>query len=328
VEISFPFKGKVGMGMGLGHEQTHPHLSPPLEGEEVLANSVTPHPSRMTPRKFRILNVFSLEGKAFSGNPLCVVEDGQGLRDDEMQAIALQFNLSETTFIVPSNSATARIRIFTPDFELPFAGHPILGSAHVVRDLLSTGDSITLETKSGVTSVSAQGNAWELTASPPTTRPLEVSIERLAAMLGLSASDIGAPAMWVNTGVEQLLVPLHSVDALKRCQPTIALLDRATRNERGVMVIYLWASDDAGNMTVRLFFEKANGLCEDPGTGSACANLGGWLLLQNTELPREINIDQGEQTGRKCRLTLRLDSAKNIKVSGNVTEFGRGEIFL
>ena len=282
----------------------------------------------MNTHKFRILNVFSVEGQAFTGNPLCVIENGSGFSDTEMQAIALQFNLSETTFILPSVSATAQIRIFTPYFELPFAGHPTLGSAHVVRDLLSTGDTITLETKSGVTPLTARADRWELTASPPKTRPLEISTERLAAMLGLSVADIGAPALWVNTGIEQLLVPLNSVDALQRCQPTLASLDHPTRNQAGVAMLYLWAASSTEHVTARFFFEKANGLCEDPATGSACANLGGWLLTQNPANQCNIAIDQGEQTGRRCRLNLRIDSAGKINVSGKVTEFGRGEFAL
>jgi trans-2,3-dihydro-3-hydroxyanthranilate isomerase len=280
----------------------------------------------MPPHKFRIVNVFSLEGQAFSGNPLCVVEDGQGLRDEEMQAIALQFNLSETTFILPSSSATARVRIFMPHVELPFGGHPVLGSAHVLRDLLSAGDAITLETKSGVIPLTARADNWELTALPPKTRPLEISTERLASMLGLSVSDIGAPSMWVNTGVEQLIVPLNSVEALRHCQPTLGLLDCATRNQSGRAMVYLWTANSADHVTSRFFFEKANGLCEDPGTGSACANLGGYLLGQNTVVPRNIAIDQGAQTGRSSRLDLRIDALGKINVGGRVTEFGRGEI--
>src|SRR5262245_45996468 len=92
---------------------------------------------------FRIVNVFA--ETPLGGNPLAVFEDGRGLDDATMQALALQFNLSETTFILPSADATARVRIFTPTFEMPFAGHPTLGTAHVVRDVLGRGDAITLE---------------------------------------------------------------------------------------------------------------------------------------------------------------------------------------
>ncbi|TMG86079.1 MAG: PhzF family phenazine biosynthesis protein, partial [Betaproteobacteria bacterium] len=93
----------------------------------------------MTSYPFRIINVFAEERLA--GNPLAVFEDGHGLDDATMQALALQFNLSETTFILPSTRATARVRIFTPTFEMPFAGHPTLGTAHVVR-ALKGGDAV------------------------------------------------------------------------------------------------------------------------------------------------------------------------------------------
>src|SRR5579883_549273 len=95
--------------------------------------------------RYRLVNVFA-ETK-MSGNALCVFEDGSALRDDEMLALALQFNLSETTFVLPSTSATAKVRIFTPTFEMPFAGHPTLGTAHVVRELRAAGDAVRLEMK-------------------------------------------------------------------------------------------------------------------------------------------------------------------------------------
>src|SRR5512132_1894335 len=108
---------------------------------------------------FRILNVFAREGR-LSGNPLCVFEDGRGLDDPTLQALARQFNLSETTFILPSDKATARVRIFTPSYEMPFAGHPTLGTAHVVRALGRGGDAIALEMKAGVIPVNARGDRW------------------------------------------------------------------------------------------------------------------------------------------------------------------------
>ena len=97
---------------------------------------------------FRILNVFAEQ--RLGGNPLAVVEDAQVLDAATMQAIALQFNVSETTYILPSTQADMRVRIFTPTFEMAFAGHPTLGTAHVVRDLLETGDHVKLEMKAGV----------------------------------------------------------------------------------------------------------------------------------------------------------------------------------
>src|SRR4030088_3070795 len=104
----------------------------------------------MSAYAYRIVNVFTLGRVPLSGNPLCVFERAQTLDAASMQALALQFNLSETTFILPSERATARVRIFTPAYEMPFAGHPTLGTAHVVRDLRKCGEALELEMKAGV----------------------------------------------------------------------------------------------------------------------------------------------------------------------------------
>ncbi len=98
--------------------------------------------------QYRLLNVFA--ETSFGGNPLAVIEGGSALTDVEMQQIARQFNLSETTFLLPSDRAAARIRIFTPSYEMPFAGHPTLGSAQVVSDLFNTGSQFKLETQAGL----------------------------------------------------------------------------------------------------------------------------------------------------------------------------------
>src|SRR5213594_4295722 len=121
----------------------------------------------MTDYAYRLLNVFNLAGNRLSGNPLCVFEDGRGLGGATMQALARQFNLSETTFIFPSDSASAAVRIFTPTFEMPFAGHPTLGTAHVVRALAGGGDRVTLAMKAGVIPVTAEGEQWTLEANAP-----------------------------------------------------------------------------------------------------------------------------------------------------------------
>jgi PhzF family phenazine biosynthesis protein len=145
----------------------------------------------MTAYAFRIVNVFAEE--RLGGNPLAVFEDGRGLDDATMQALALQFNLSETTFILPSTAATARVRIFTPSFEMPFAGHPTLGTAHVVRSIKG-GDQVTLEMRAGVIPVSAEADRWTLQANAPKTRAVAASRDEIAAMLGLEARDITSEA--------------------------------------------------------------------------------------------------------------------------------------
>src|SRR6187401_2897908 len=114
---------------------------------------------------FRIVNVFTQNRGALTGNPLCVFESGASLDTATMQALARQFNLSETTFILPSARATAQVRIFTPSYEMPFAGHPTLGTAHVVRALGSTGAALTLEMKAGIIPVASEGDRWTLSAN-------------------------------------------------------------------------------------------------------------------------------------------------------------------
>src|SRR5437667_1884908 len=128
---------------------------------------------------YRIVNVFTQGRAVLSGNPLCVFERAQTLDAERMQALALQFNLSETTFILPSERASARVRIFTPMYEMPFAGHPTLGTAHVVRDLTAAGDSVTLELQAGITPVAARAHAWSLEAQAPRFRDVEATAPEL-----------------------------------------------------------------------------------------------------------------------------------------------------
>ena len=143
----------------------------------------------MTDYAFRIVNVFA--ESPLAGNPLAVFEDARGMDDATMQSLALQFNLSETTFVLPSTAATARVRIFTPAFEMPFAGHPTLGSAHVVRATRAGGDALTLDMKAGVIPVSAIGDVWTLQANAPTHRAPTASASELATMLDLDLRDLG-----------------------------------------------------------------------------------------------------------------------------------------
>lgn len=286
--------------------------------------------------RFRILNVFAREA-VLSGNPLAVLEDGRGLDDATMQALALQFNLSETTFILPSAAATARVRIFTPSFELPFAGHPTLGTAHVVRDLMRCGDALSLEMRAGIVPVGAVGDRWTLEAKPPRTREVTVPRDILAAMLGLTAADLGTTPLWIDTGTEQLVIPLASSDAVVRCAPDPTLLLRHARLDapessgggRNVRAMaYVWSRSGRDSVLSRFFFSKQGGVVEDPGTGSACANLGGWLVATGAVRPQTIVIDQGEAAGRPCRLGLEVDADGRIFVSGRVIELGRGTIRL
>lgn len=284
--------------------------------------------------KYRLLNVFALAGDPFSGNPLCVFEDGRGLDTATMQSLARQFNLSETTFITPSARADAFVRIFTPEYEMPFAGHPTLGTAAVVNALASStgksGAAVVLDMQAGLIPVSLQGELWTLRAKAPATRENGRELSELAAALGLQPGDIihqpqGPRPLWVNTGVEQLLVPLASADAVRRVQPQAEHL-RHFVSSMGKKQFLVFAPTGAQELLARFFFENGAVVLEDPATGSACANLGGWHLNTGVQGPHKVIVSQGEQCSRPSRLHLELDAEAQILVGGRVFELGAGSI--
>jgi PhzF family phenazine biosynthesis protein len=278
----------------------------------------------MPTHAFRIVNVFA--ESPFGGNPLAVFEDARGIDDTTMQALALQFNLSETTFVLPSERASARVRIFTPTFEMPFAGHPTLGTAHVVRDLMRSGDRVTLEMPAGVIPVDAEGDTWTLQANAPQHRAPSASKAQLAATFGLVPEDLADAPLWVDTGAEQLVIPLTSCDAVRRAAPRAELmLQHASNAARSMAYVFAREGDD---VLARFFFLKHGAIVEDPGTGSACANLGGWLIATGAALPQHLSVSQGEAVGRPCRLGLAVGTDRSIRVSGRVVELARGAVTL
>lgn len=276
-------------------------------------------------RLYRILNVFTHAGGRLTGNPLCVFEDGSALTSAQMQALARQFNLSETTFVLPSDKADALVRIFTPTYEMPFAGHPTLGTAHVVREMKALAAAVSLELRAGVIPVRQDGNLWELRANRAKTRALSVARGVLAAALGLREEDLGEGPLWVDCGTEQLIVPLLSEDAVRRLRPSCqGLLAVAAHEER--QQVYVFTRSGEATLLSRFFFNNADAMLEDPATGSATANLGGWFLTTNPTLPLTRTISQGEMAGRPSTLRLRIDKEGDVFVAGEVIEIGRGQI--
>jgi PhzF family phenazine biosynthesis protein len=256
-----------------------------------------------------------------------VVENGEGLDPREMQALARQFNLSETTFILPSSAATARVRIFTPAYEMAFAGHPTLGTAHVVRAVRSAGDALTLEMQAGIIPVTARGDRWTLEARPATWREARAP-EAIAAMLGLEAGDVLAPLLWVNAGTEQLIVPLASRAAVERARPVAEkFLTLDSGNGPGKMLVFADDGDARGTALARFFFPIQGAILEDPATGSACANLGGWFQATRPDDAVTREISQGEAVGRPSTLYLAVAQGR-IRVGGDVIDLGRGEVTL
>jgi trans-2,3-dihydro-3-hydroxyanthranilate isomerase len=280
----------------------------------------------MAAHAFRLVNVFTYDHGALSGNALCVFEDGAAFDTQTMQALARQFNLSETTFILPSTEGNARVRIFTPSYEMPFAGHPTLGTAHVCRALKRGGDALRLEMQAGLIEVRAQADRWTLTAPTPTWRELEVSTASLARALNLEERDIGARPLWVKAGKEQLIVPLTSEDAVRRASPQPALSD--IQSADGRCMAYVFAPRGSAQALARFFFPQDAMYLEDPATGSATANFGGWCLAMGRPLPVRLKIDQGEFVGRPSSLYLEVNSERNIFVGGDVIEIGRGTVSL
>jgi PhzF family phenazine biosynthesis protein len=277
---------------------------------------------------FRILNVFAREGR-LTGNPLCVFEDGRELTGGEMQALARQFNLSETTFILPSQRATAHVRIFTPSYEMPFAGHPTLGTAHVVR-AMSAPDAIEvkLEMKAGIIPVGVSGNRWTLSANKPRWREVTESRAELATMLGLAEGDIAERPLWVNAGKEQLVVPVRDAAAVDRARPRAEAFSRL-KSEDGQSMAYVFADagDASGTVHARFFFPSGAAILEDPATGSACASLGGWFVATRPGADVQRAVSQGEAVARPSTLYLTVAKGE-VRVGGEVIELGRGSLVL
>jgi len=276
---------------------------------------------------FRLVNVFTRSQGALSGNPLCVFENGSGFSAEIMQALARQFNLSETTFILPSLRADAGVRIFTPSYEMAFAGHPTLGTAHVCRTLGLGKDALVLEMQAGLIPVRAEGDRWTLTAMGATWREFDAPRDELAKALGLKKADIGERPLWMKAGKEQLVVPLNSIQAVQRAAPVPQRL-QSIRSEDGQSMAYVFCISGTNSALARFFFPSGGAILEDPATGSATANFGAWCLAMKRTLPVHMQISQGEQVGRPSDLFLDVSSDREILVGGDVIEIGGGAVTL
>ena len=183
-----------------------------------------------------------------------------------------------------------------------------------------------LEMQAGLIPVEAKGDVWTLSANAPTHRAPTARLADLAAMLGLAEPDLLDPPLWVDTGSDQLMLPLASFDAVRRAKPRADAMEvHGSNGQRSMAYVFAREGD---RVLSRFFFPKHGAMIEDPGTGSACANLGGWLLATGAPLPQRLTIDQGEAVGRPCRLGLEVTPSREIRVSGRVIEIGRGTIRL
>lgn len=279
----------------------------------------------------------------FGGNPLAVVLDARGIDDATMQSVAREFNYSETTFVLPPASLAhaARVRIFTPGGELPFAGHPTVGTAFALASLGRTGPGvrdIVFEEGVGLVPVSIDrhpdGSIHCCTLTTAQSPALVEAIEDragAAAMLGLDANVVlSRPEVW-SCGVPFLMVPLASVDAL--CAARLDLGQwHALLGGRSTQKVYPVARSGDASWRARMF-APGLGVAEDPATGSAAAALAGWLAGHaGNDGPQKWEIQQGLEMGRPSAIALSYDqtggTARRVRVGGRAVMVTRGTLSL
>lgn len=273
-------------------------------------------------RRFRQVDVFT--ERPYYGNPLAIVIDADELSTDEMQRFAAWTNLSETTFLLPpSGEADYRVRIFTPVGELPFAGHPTLGSCHV---WLESGgrpkapDQVVQECGAGLITLRSAGTRLAF-AAPPLIRsgPVESSLlDKIVAAAGIERSTI-VDAEWVDNGPGWVGVLLDSAQAVLALRPGFIDLDL------GVVGPYPPGSPHA--FEVRAFFPKQGSTAEDPVTGSLNASVAQWLVRTGRAKPPYV-VSQGTALGRAGRVHITMDSTGSIWVGGQTITCVTGQVEL
>ena len=295
----------------------------------------------MSLRRFNFLQLDVFTAKPFEGNPLAVFPDATGLNDDQMQAIAREMNLSETTFILPRAQAIekergVRVRIFTVQEELPFAGHPTLGTAFALRGKTGANE-IRLELNVGAVPVrfedpSGEPAFGEMTQIEPTFGIIH-DRAKIAEVTGIPIDDIApdVPVQTISTGVPFTVLPLRDLAAARRLR-----IDQTRSTE------YLNASggkfffcvtretvDRSARLHARMLFYNG----EDPATGSASGCAAAWMVAHNiAQTDERVIIEQGVEMKRPSRIFVRAsrsdDRVVNVRVGGNVVEVLRGELFF
>jgi PhzF family phenazine biosynthesis protein len=274
-------------------------------------------------RPFAQVDVFTTE--PYAGNPVAVVLDGAGLSRDAMERFAHWTNLSETTFVLPPESEDAdyRVRIFTPGRELPFAGHPTLGTCHAWLEaggVPRRDDLIVQECGAGLVPV-RRSDAGLAFAAPPRVRSGPVDdelVERLARMLGVDRA-VMTDTQWVDNGPGWVAVLLDDPEAV------LALTPRFDELDVGVVAPYPSGSPEA--FEVRAFTPKGGGMDEDPVTGSLNASLAQWLLATGRATAPYV-ARQGTVLGRAGRVHISQDVDGAVWVGGGTVSCVRGELDL
>lgn len=301
-------------------------------------------------RPYAILDVFT--EVPLKGNPLAVVLDGEGLSDEAMQAIATEFNLSETVFVLPPNASSnaASIRIFTPTAELPFAGHPTVGTAVLLAKRKigavdkPTDVAIALEEKVGllrtgvVVKPGQLGHAIFTLPKKPVHVAPAVSRVYIAQALGLDEEDIGfdkhRPGVY-SGGVPFTLVPVGSLDAMRQIRPDPQRWEKAFETaERDNVFVYTRGGEGTNTaFHARMFWPKA-GIVEDPATGSAVAAFAGAIM--DFEKPSDgthsFLIEQGYEMGRASDIMLEIDVEDgeffDARIGGSAVIVAEGQLYV
>jgi trans-2,3-dihydro-3-hydroxyanthranilate isomerase len=294
-------------------------------------------------RRFVTLDVFA--SRPFAGNPLAVVLDAKGLDDAVMQAIAREFNLAETVFVLPAEKAShrARLRIFTPATELPFAGHPTVGSA-VLLNRIDGGSDCEIVLEEGIGPVHCEtaamdterGHARFQLARLPEEVGRAADVETIAAALGLKVEDIEfddfKPSCW-SAGISFTFVPVCGLDAIRRCQPNLAYWPAAFEQDgRSSTYVFCRETIDAGSAFHARMFAPRLGIAEDPATGAAAAAFSGVLVRFRSPADgvHDFPFEQGYEMGRPSLIGLSV-TAQNRQlaaaaISGEAIVISEGTI--
>lgn len=289
---------------------------------------------------FYVVDVFA--ERPYTGNQLAVVIGAKALSDETMQQIAAETNYSETTFVTPEPEKDGgyRVRIFTPARELAFAGHPILGTAWVIRQHLAPGASGSVRLNLAVGQVpvtferSADGGEVVWFLAPQMSLGAVCARDAIAAALGLSPEDIdsGSPVQQLTAGISAMIVPLRSLDALRRCWLDLdAYAALMVQGFPPLVYLFCRQTHHPGNDLCARFFFEAHGVREDPATGNGAAFLGAYLLehrlFGGSEL--SLRIEQGYEVRRPSLVMLRarmVDGSREVSVGGHVVPTMQGEL--
>jgi len=291
-------------------------------------------------RHLPVVTVDVFTSSPLQGNQLAVFTDGAGLSDRTMQAIAKEMNLSETTFVLPGNGKQARdggvkVRIFTVDEELPFAGHPTLGTAWVLQRA-SSENQVVLDLAAGkipvVFSSTKDGLFGEMTQRPPEFGAIHKR-EDVARAFGLKPEDFEPklPIQTVSTGVAFAVAPLRSLATLRSL--SFSWQQATAYFEKTDAKFMYFVTRDTGDPAVRLRARMIFYNGEDPATGSAAGCAAAWMVRYDVAKPDEqVVIEQGAEAKRLSRMFVRAgkhgDRVENVRVGGYCVEVMRGELAI